>query len=262
MNTFTSALWAETLKMRRSKVPLFTAIGLSFIPLAGGLFMIILKDPESARSLGLISAKAHLLAGTADWNSFFSFLAQGVAVGAMILFSVITIWTFGREFSDRTVKELLALPTSRETIISAKFIVIAIWSLLVTFLVFGVALMVGNLVVMPGWSTELSQTSFVSILGTAALTLPLMSLVALLASVGRGYLPPFGWTIFMLFIANLSAILGWGDRVPWAVPGLFSGAAGPRNEVLGVHSYVILLITAIIGFVATYYWWRKTDQTK
>ena len=105
MNHFASALWAETLKMRRSKVPFFTAIGFSIAPLAGGLFMIILKDPAAAKSFGLITAKAQLLTGTADWPAFFGFLSQSVAAGGMILFAMITIWVFGREFSDHTVKQ-------------------------------------------------------------------------------------------------------------------------------------------------------------
>lgn len=262
MNNFSSAIWAETLKMTRSKVPLFTAIGFCMAPLAGGLFMIILKDPEAAKSMGLISTKAQMLTGTADWTSFFGFLAQAVAAGGMILFSIVTIWVFGREFSDRTVKELLALPTRRETIVTAKFIVIAVWTLLMTLLIFGVGIVVGKLVVIPGWSAELLRKSLIGTLGTALLTLPLMSLVALLASMGRGYLPPFGWTIFTLFVANIAVILGWGDRVPWAIPGLFGGVAGPRAEVLDGYSYFILAMTSLIGFVATFTWWRNADQTK
>src|ERR1043165_3951906 len=152
MNNFSSALWAETLKMFRSKVPLFTAIGFCMAPLAGGLFMVILKNPEAAKSMGLITAKAQMLTGTADWTSFFSFLAQAVAAGGMVLFSIVTIWVFGREFSDHAVKELLALPTTRETIVTAKFIVIAIWTLLITLLIFGIGILVGSLVVIPGWS--------------------------------------------------------------------------------------------------------------
>src|SRR5215216_3750223 len=106
MSAFLAALWTETLKMRRSKVPLFTSIGFSFVALVDGLFMIIMKDPEAARKMGLISAKAQLLAGTADWPTFFSVLAQAVAVGGAILFAILAAWVFGREFSDRTVKEL------------------------------------------------------------------------------------------------------------------------------------------------------------
>ena len=262
MNNFSAALFAETLKMRRSKVPPISAIGYSMAPLAGGLFMIILKDPEAARAMGLISAKAQLMVGVADWSSFLGFLAQAVAAGGMVLFSILTIWVFGREFSDHTVKELLALPTSRETIVAAKFTVIVVWSFTVTLLIFGLGLVVGDLLALPGRSTELLNSSFTGILGAAVLTIPLMSFVALLASVGRGYLPPFGWTIFSLVMANLSAILGWGDWFPWAIPGLFSGAAGPRAEQLGPHSYIVLILASLIGLAGTFYWWRNADQTR
>lgn len=261
MTNFSSALWSEALKVIRSKVLLFTTLGFSMAPIVGGLFMIIVKDPEAARSMGLISAKAQIAMGAADWPTFFGFEAQAVAAGGMVLFSIITIWVFGREFSDHTAKELLALPTSRETIVTAKFIVIIVWSLALTLLIFGIGLVTGTLVDIPGWSMELLRTSFISIIGSAVLTIPLMSFVALLASAGRGYMPAFGWTIFTLVLANIAAIMGWGDWFPWAIPGMFSGAAGPQEQ-LELHSYVILIITGIIGLVATYYWWRNADQTK
>ncbi|MEV0143917.1 MULTISPECIES: ABC transporter permease [unclassified Nonomuraea] len=38
---------------------------------------------------------------------------------------MIAIWLFGREFSDHTAKDLLALPTSRTAIVAAKFVVAA-----------------------------------------------------------------------------------------------------------------------------------------
>jgi len=171
MNNFFPALWTETLKMRRSKVPLLTAIGFSVVPLIGGLFMIILKDPAAAKSMGLISAKAQLTVGVADWPAFFNIIAQAVAVGGAILFAIVTAWIFGREFSDRTAKELLALPTSREAIIGAKFVIIAVWTFTLSLFVFGFGLVVGKLVVIPGWSTDLLQTSFVDILGSAVLTI-------------------------------------------------------------------------------------------
>jgi len=262
MNNFLSALWIETLKMRRSKVPLFTAIGFSIAPLVGGLLMIILKDPEAARSMGLISTKAQMLAGVADWPTYFNVLAQAVAVGGAILFAIITIWVFGREFSDRTAKELLALPTSRETIISAKFVVIAVWTFVLSLFIFGLGLVVGKLVVIPGWSMGLLQTSFVDVLGTALLVIAMLPIVAFAASIGRGYMPPFGWTIFTVVMAQVAVITGWGDWFPWSVPALFSGAIGPRAEQLGIHSYVIVILFSIIGLVATYYWWRNADQTR
>jgi len=262
VNGLVSALWAETLKMRRSKVPLFTAVGYSIAPLMVGLFIIILKDPEAARSMGLISAKAQLLVGIADWPTFFSILTQAVAVGGAILFSIITIWVFGREFSDHTAKELLALPTSRESIVTAKFIVIAAWIFVSTVFIFLIGLFVGKLVVMPGWSTELVRNAGADVLGVAALVTALLPFVALLASVGRGYLPPFGWTILTVVLAQIAAITGWGDWFPWSVPALFSGAAGPRSGLMGFHSYIIVILASIIGLTATFWWWRNADQTR
>ncbi len=262
MKNFSAALFAEALKMWRSKVTFFTSIGFCIFPLACGLFMIILKNPEAARSLGIVSTKAQLTAGTADWPAFFRLLAESVAAGGAVLFAIVTIWVFGREFSDHTVKEFLALPTSRETIVTAKFVVIAIWSVVMSLIIFGIGLIVGALVVIPDWTNELFQTSFVDIIGAALLTIPLISFVALIASIGRGYLPPFGWIIFTLILANISIVLGWGDWLPWAVPGLFSGAAGPRAELLVLHSYVVLTLASLIGIIATYWWWRNADQTR
>jgi ABC-2 type transport system permease protein len=262
MNGFLPSLWAETLKMRRSKVPLFTALGFSVAPLVGGLFMIILKDPQAARSMGLISAKAQLVAGVADWSTFFSILAQAVAVGGGILFAVITAWVFGREFSDRTAKELLALPTSREAMVAAKFLVIVAWTLILTVWILVIGLVVGKLVVIPGWSEELLRKASVDILGTAVLVIAVLPFVALLASIGRGFMPPFGWTILTVALAQIAAITGWGDWFPWSVPALFSGAAGPRAELMGTHSYMIVFLASVIGLAATFYWWRSTDQTR
>ena len=262
MNSFTSALWAEVLKLRRSKVPLFTAIGFSIPALVGGLFMIILKDPAQAQSMGLISAKAQLAVGVAEWATLFNLLAQATAVGGMIVFSVFTGWVFGREFSDRTAKELLALPTTREAIVGAKFVVVSAWTFILTLLCYILGLIVGRLVDIPGWSQELLRSASVDILGAGILTILLLPYVAYFASAGKGYLPSFGWMILSVALAQIVIITGWGDFFPWSIPALFSGAAGPRADLLGWYSYLIILIASLIGLAMTFNWWRNADHTK
>ena len=262
MNAFLSAFWAETLKARRSKVSLLTAAGFLILPTVGGLFMIILKDPERARAMGLISVKAQLTAGVADWPTFFRILAQGTAVGGAILFSMITAWVFGREFSDHTAKELLALPTPRGVIVGAKFVLTALWMLGLALLIFVIGLGIGTVVDIPGWSLELEWTSFWSLITIALLTFMLMPFVALFASAGRGYLPPLGWAFFMLALAQIAAVLGWGDWFPWSVPALLSGMAGPRAEQIGMHSYVLVGMAFIVGIAATFAWWQSADQAR
>jgi ABC-type transport system involved in multi-copper enzyme maturation permease subunit len=263
MSAFPAALWAEMLKARRSKVPLLTAAGLSLLPMVGGLFMIILKDPERARAMGLISAKAQLLtAGVADWPTYFDVLSQGNGIGGTILFAMITAWVFGREFSDHTAKELLALPTPRGIIVGAKFVLTALWILGLTLFVFVLGLGVATAIGIPGWSPELAWTSFWSLLATAFLAYMLLPFVALAASAGRGYLPPLGWAFLTLALAQVAAVMGWGDWFPWSVPMLFSGMAGPPAELLGPHSYVLLALTFVAGVVSTVIWWRSADQSR
>jgi len=63
-------------------------------------------------------------------------------------------------------------------------------------------------------------------------------------------------------VDQIIAATGWGDWFPWSVPALFSGVVGPRSEQLGVHSYVLVFLTSVIGLMATYWYWRNADQTR
>jgi ABC-2 type transport system permease protein len=267
MKTFLSVLWIEFLKAYRSRVPLVTAAGFSLFPVIGGLFMYIMKDPERARAMGLIGAKAQLLSGgAADWQSYFDFLSVGTAGAGAILFAFIVAWIFGREFSDHTAKELLALPTRREVIVAAKFVLAALWIQGLTALIFLIGLGVGAAVSLPGWSLGLVWPSFWYLMGGTFLTLLLMPLVAWFASVGRGYLPPLGWAFGTLGMSQVAGLMGWGDRFPWAVPGvfsmMFSMMYGKDAQGLGLHSYLLVGLTCLAGVAATIIWWRSADQSR
>jgi ABC-2 type transport system permease protein len=261
MNAFFAALWAEALKARRSKISLLTLGGYLFMPFVAGLFLFILKDPERARSMGLISVKAQITAAVADWPTYFGILTMGVGVAGSILFAIITAWVFGREFSDHTVKELLALPTSRGIIVSAKFVLTVLWIMALTLFIFIVALGIGALIDIPGWSLALAWESFTSLMLAAFLITMLTPFVAFFASVGRGYLPPLGWAILTMALAQVIIVMGWGDWFPWAVPGLLSTLMGPR-EPIALHSYLVVLLACVIGVMATFMWWQNADQTR
>ena len=262
MTGFLAALGAETLKARRSKVPQLAAIGFTLAPLMDGLFMFIMKDPERAREMGLLSTKAQLAMSTAEWATFFSTLTQAITIGGVIVFSLVTAWIFGREFSDHTAKDLMALPTSRGKIVAAKLIVISVWVLAVSIWLYLIGLLIGYLVDIPGWTSQLAWRSFSDVLIAAALTLLLMTPVAFIASMGRGYLPPLGFAVLTIFFSQIIAATGWGDWFQWSVPALFSGVIGPRSEQLGIHSYILVFLASIVGLLATFWWWRSADQTK
>lgn len=255
------AIWVELLKARRSRMPLISALAFSLAPFAGGFFMVVLKDPALARRMGMISAKAQIVAGSADWQTYFSILAQAVALGGIMLFSLIASWVFGREHADHTIKDLLALPTPRSSIVAAKFVVTALWAVLLALVVYLLGLAVGVLVNLPPPPAGVIQAGSVTLAGTAALTIALVTPIALVAEIGRGYLPPMGAAIFLVIAAQIVAAAGWGEFFPWAVPALYAGMAGPRDTQIGPVSYWLVLLTSLVGIVATVMWWQQADQT-
>lgn len=256
MNNLSQAIWVETLKFRRSKMPLLTLLGFLMVPFMGGFFMIILKDPELARRLGLISAKAQLIGGAADWPTFLSLLAQAIAIGGTILFGFIGSWVFGREYSDHTVKDLLALPTPRPTIVLAKFVVVMGWSAIVTAVVIIIGLGVGTAVGLPPTSTDVFQQGTLTILGSALLTITLVTPIAFFASAGHGYLPPLGAMILAIFLAQIIVVIGYGDYFPWSIPALYAQGS-PIRPISGL----IVILTGLIGIAGTFLWWELADQT-
>ena len=262
MNGFLSALWAEALKARRSKVSLLTVAAVSMLPAAAGLFTVILKNPERAREMGLLGAKAELAMGTADWPTFFYVLVIGTAAGGALLLAFIAAWVFGREFSDHTAKELLALPTPRVVIVGAKFVLIGLWTLGLALWIYLLGVGIGMAVGIPGGSPELAWTSFRYLMLAVLLNYLLMPWVALFASIGRGYLPPLGWAILALALAQILTALGWADWFPWAIPALVGELAGPNAEPVAIHSFVLVLLTFIVGVAATLAWWRSADQAR
>jgi ABC-2 type transport system permease protein len=256
MNNLSQAIWVELLKARRSRMPLVTALGCAMLPLVGGFFMIILRDPEMARRAGLISVKARILVGTADWPTYLGFISLAASVAGILVFGLVATWIFGREFADRTAKDLLALPTSRSAIVGAKFAVVGLWSLVLTGIIYLTGLAVGWALALPAISPQAFWHATLTLLIAALLNILLASTFAFTASAGHGYLPPFGVMILVIALAQVLGVLGWGEYFPWAIPGLLA-----QGEPLGVISYAIVLLTSLAGLAATFAWWEWADQT-
>lgn len=254
------ALRCELLKLRRSKVPYLSGLGFVFPPLMISLMMIILRDPEAARRHGLIGQKAMMTGGHADWTTLLAMLGQAVAVGGSLVFAVCAAWLFGREFSDRTIKDLLALPTSRGAVVGARFATLGLWvgALVLELVLLG--LLGGNLLDLPGAEGMWTDGRLQTVLETALLTLIMTFPVAWIASLGRGYLAPLGFALFTVFVAQVSAALGWGAWCPWAVPALHSGMGGEAAGGLTAVSVPLVLLTGALGCALTGWWWQKVDQ--
>jgi ABC-2 type transport system permease protein len=261
MKSIFPAVWAESLKSYRSKMLWITILAAFFLPFMIGVLMFVVKNPEFAGKLGLIGTKSAMLRfENTDWQTYFGLLNQIIAGVGLLGFALVTSWVFGREYSDRTVKDLLALPVSRSSIVVSKFILVAIWCVLLSFILFSFGIIIGGMVQLPGWSGEIAFQSFYIFMVTSLLTILLCTPIAFFASYGRGYLPPIGFALLTLIIAQFTGLVGLGPYFPWGVPILYATSIGVESAQLGLISYIILFLTSVLGLIGTLVWWRFADQ--
>lgn len=255
------AAWsAEWLKLRRSRLPWITLLAFTIGAAAAGMFMFISLRPDRARDLGLLGAKAQLTTLEASWPSYFGLLAQVTAVGGLGIFGVTVVWIFGREFADRTAKDLLALPTSRIMVVAAKFAVAAVWCLGLAGYLLAAGMAIGLLLRIPGTlNGDIFAAGAVKLLVTTLLTLAITTLFGLAACVGHGYLPGVGVMFAVLFTAQIVAALGYGAWFPLSVPALHAGLAGEDSPTWAGYTGVALI--AAVSVCATGLWWERTDHT-
>jgi ABC-2 type transport system permease protein len=252
-------MYVEILKAKKSGIFKISIIATVFMALVLGFLYFVIKNPDIARAYALIAAKASI-AGNADWVSFFNVQGLLCAVAGFIGFSFITSWVFGREYSDRTLNDLLSLPVSRISIILSKFLTIFIWCVFLSILLYIFSLFAGYLVGLADFSMDILIQGAIRFIIVLSLSLFLITPIAFLASFGRGVLPPLGFIVLLMVLVQVLNVIGYGQYFPWAIPLLASGAAGPGGPMIGTSNYIIVAITGLIGFFGTLAWWRFADQ--
>jgi ABC-2 type transport system permease protein len=259
---FGQALATEFIKLRRSKVPWLTFAGLSMGPLAMALFMWIVREPGRAAQLGLLGTKANLSGLEATWPSYLSAITLIVGVGGMVLLAFIVAYLFGREYSDATAKNMLALPVQRHLFAIAKLVVAAVWWLVLVVAALAESFAVGYALGLPGFSPELAVSSVGKALLAAAISYLLVPVVAWITTVGRGYMPPLAFAIAMMALGNIFGKTGWAEWFPWSIVPSLIGIVGQAAQTLPTGSYVVLALTFVAGIAATILQLRYADNAQ
>lgn len=259
MAELSSMIWIEIRKAYRSRMPIWTAVFCLFMPLGIAFLLYIARNPQISETLGLVSAKANLVAyAAADWTAYMTIYGEIIGAGGLILFIMIISWVFGREFADHTVKDILAVPVARAAIILAKYIVTALWSLMMTGVIFIAGLIMGVVIGLPGFSPAVVTNGAILVLIIACMVIIAILPFALFACLGRGYLLPIGLAVLTMMLLNFAQILGVAQYFPWAVPALLAQG----KMILSPISYVLVFLTGLAGMLATYLWWMRADQSR
>ncbi len=261
MKKLHAALWMEILKVRRTRIFPISVYFFIFMGVVMGMLMFLSMHPEIASRSSTASMKTDFL-GEANWNTFYSLMIQIVLTLGVIGSGILTSWAFGREFSDRTAKDLLALPVPRSTIVISKLIVLFAWSILLLIVVLVAAILTGLAIRLPGRPEAELFPFLKTYLVCSLLNSLLITPVAFVASAGRGYILPIGFVILVMILGQLLfvGLPEWSFVFPWAFPALYSGVAGEAIPPPGLISFLIYILTVLAGLFGTMAWWRFADH--
>jgi ABC-2 type transport system permease protein len=248
------ALDLEMLKLRRS--PVTWVASLLILILCPGLCMGFVSVVEGGGS-GPLAVKIQALVTGAGWTAYVGLLDEFVASAFAVGVGVVIIWCFGREFSDRTIGSLFGLPVARSTIASAKFISLILWSVVLSVALVVVATglgIVGGLGApdADGWA------GLAKLLAVAILTALVALVVALPASLGRGYLPGIGVLVLILMTAQMAVLFESGAWYPFAAPGLWA-VSGQQDVAIGLGQLATVPATALAVWWVTARWWGRFE---
>jgi len=261
MKGFYAALLTETIKAGKSKMLWITLLFFTFIAVMMGMLMLVAKHPDIAGNSAVISTKASLIA-KADWPTYFALLLQMALVLGTLGSGIVTVWIFGREYSDRVIKDILALPVSRYNIVLSKSIITFVWSLFLLLVLFIAAVLTGRMIKLDGWTSHIFFENTKNFATASLLSILLFTPVSLITSASRSYLLPVGFIILMMIVTQL---VGVGlpfimPYFPWAIPAIIAGVAGPASPEANALSPIFFGITILLGFEGTALWWRFADQ--
>ena len=259
---FLQTLYTEFLKLRRTKITWIVAALFSIAPLAIAFMVYIIMNPELADNLGLITAKAELTIGSADWATYLDLMKVITSVGGIVS-GFVFAFVFGREYMNGTAKNMLSLALPRGLFVTAKLIVAAAWYCAIMIVINIEAFIWGAVFGIPGFSASLVGPYLSAAAQITIQTLLLCSLIAWVSILGKGFLAPIGYSIFtFLAFGQIFVHTGWAEWCPWSIPLVQAGAGSEGAAAPGIGSWIVLIVVFIAGTFGAIYTLDKSDNTQ
>lgn len=233
----------EFMKIKRSPLILLSILGISIVPLLMGAVM-----PKEVDGLSEVT--------------FANFIEDVQMINLMIMgilmFGLITSYTYSKEFEENTLKSTLAIPVRRTRLLLDKFIVVFSWILslllLNVFEVVALALLFG----LPGLNFSSVATSVGMAIRDALIFLPLLTPIMLVTLLVQKYVAGIVFSIAVV-VVNIVALSSevYYAYYPYTIP-LFLAGPVPESMTLSVpFSVMILLSTGLIGAVGSAIYFQR-----
>jgi ABC-2 type transport system permease protein/bacitracin transport system permease protein len=233
----------EFIKLKRSKIFMLTIIGAIFPS-----FLLFL------------SAKYGEFTETITFQTFLSQVNMYMSVIFIILlFTIIISYLFGREYNEHTLKTIITAPTSRTTFILSKYLMFLVWVLIITAVSFLSAVLFGYMAGAVGLTSHVLLNSFRELLFCNLLLFLTFSPLVFISLLITNMIPAMIGGAVLTFTNMIATSSKYGVYFPWSCPYLLASGEIAQYTSNYMISYMIILLTFILGLVLSYVYFTKTD---
>lgn len=181
------------------------------------------------------------------------------ALFAILLFSIIISYLFGREYNEHTLKTMLTVPISRGKFLISKYVMFLIWILILTVVTSLSTLAFGFAAGLSGFSLQLFINSFAELLFANILLFLTFSPFVFISLFITNMVPAMVGGASLTLVSLLVNGQSWAPYVPWACPYLISSGEIADYGVSLMIPYGVILVTFIIGLAISYVYFTKKD---
>ncbi|MBR3113240.1 MAG: ABC transporter permease [Methanobrevibacter sp.] len=231
----------EFLKLKRSNIFLLSLMGAVLPPLL--MFIAVFAFDEGSTFDMLFT----------NVNMYMS------ALFAIMLFSIMISYLFGREYNEHTLKTMLTIPISRGKFLASKYVMFLVWILILTVVTSLSALVFGFIAGLEGVTLKLFMDSFAQLLFANVLLFltfsPFVFLSLFITNMVPAMVGGAGLTLVNMLIYGQT----WAPYVPWVCPYLIASGEIAEYATSPTVSYGVILVTFLIGLAISYIYFTKTD---
>ena len=178
---------------------------------------------------------------------------------AVLLFSIIMAYLFGREYNEHTLKAMLTVPISRGKFLVSKYLMFLIWILILTVVTSVTTLVFGFAAGLTGFTLKLFIDSFAQLLLANVLLFLTFSPFVFISLFVTNMVPAMVGGASLTLVNMLVYGQTWAPYVPCVCPYLIASGEIADYSVNVMTPYGLILATFLIGAVISYIYFTKKD---
>lgn len=230
---------------------LITLAGASVAPLINFLIFLTIQRTEISE---LTEAAPIDFATYANQTNLFVILIIGI-----LLYGLLTTYTFSREYQEDTLKNLLIIPVNRTMLILSKCLLILGWIQLLTLYTLGLSIIFSWLGGFGGIGLETIWQVGITYVLTGFLMFLLVMPLALLTIIFRSFVASIAFTIGIVIISLVIINSEFLAIYPWTATLRIIDPLIEIKQYPYWLSWVVIIVPGLLGLIATIVYFNQQD---